>query len=71
MYRITDRRHTDAMIAAKNRGVPIRLISDPQQYRDPTRLWDAWNIDPYVRGRHRDQDASAPGTQSREAPVSG
>ncbi len=45
MYRITDRRHTDAMIAAKTRGVSIRLISDPQQYRDVTRLWDSWNID--------------------------
>ena len=45
MYRITDRRHTDAMIAAFNRGVQIRLISDPQQYRDVSRLWDAWNID--------------------------
>jgi phosphatidylserine/phosphatidylglycerophosphate/cardiolipin synthase-like enzyme len=45
MYRITDRRHTDAMIAAKNRGVPVRIISEPQQYRDVTRLWDAWNID--------------------------
>src|SRR3954464_5106116 len=45
MYRITDRRHTDAMIAAKSRGVPVRIISDPQQYRDVTRLWDAWNID--------------------------
>jgi phosphatidylserine/phosphatidylglycerophosphate/cardiolipin synthase-like enzyme/regulation of enolase protein 1 (concanavalin A-like superfamily) len=45
MYRITDKRHTDAMIAAHNRGVPVRLISDPQQYRDQTRLWDAWNID--------------------------
>jgi phosphatidylserine/phosphatidylglycerophosphate/cardiolipin synthase-like enzyme/regulation of enolase protein 1 (concanavalin A-like superfamily) len=45
MYRITDKRHSDAMIAAKNRGVPVRIISDPQQYRDETRLWDAWNID--------------------------
>jgi regulation of enolase protein 1 (concanavalin A-like superfamily) len=45
MYRITDRRHTDAMIAAKNRGIPIRLITEPAQYRDPTRLWDAWNVD--------------------------
>ncbi len=45
MYRITDRRHTDAVIAAKARGVAVRLISDPQQYRDPTRLWDAWNVD--------------------------
>jgi len=45
MYRITDRRHTDAMIAAKQRGVAVRIISDPQQYRDETRLWDAWNVD--------------------------
>jgi phosphatidylserine/phosphatidylglycerophosphate/cardiolipin synthase-like enzyme len=45
MYRITDRRHTDAMIAAKARGVAVRVISDPQQYRDATRLWDAWNVD--------------------------
>jgi len=45
MYRITDRRHTDAIIAAKTRGVPVRLISEPQQYRDVTRLWDAWNVD--------------------------
>jgi regulation of enolase protein 1 (concanavalin A-like superfamily) len=51
MYRITDRRHTDAMIAAKARGVPVRVISDPQQYRDVTRLWDAWNIDRmYIAG---------------------
>lgn len=45
MYRITDRRHTDAMIAAAGRGVPVRIITDPQQYRDPKRLWDAWNVD--------------------------
>ena len=29
----------------ENRGVPVRVISDPQQYRDATRLWDAWNVD--------------------------
>jgi hypothetical protein len=45
MYRITDRRHTDAIINAKNRGVAVRLISEPKQYRDPTRLWHSWNID--------------------------
>ena len=51
MYRITDRRHTDAMIAARARGVPVRVISEPQQYRDVTRLWDAWNIDRmYIAG---------------------
>ena len=57
MYRITDRRHSDALIAARARGVPIRLISEPLQYRDTTRLWHAWNIDRlYMAGvqiRHR------------------
>jgi phosphatidylserine/phosphatidylglycerophosphate/cardiolipin synthase-like enzyme len=45
MYRITDRRHTDAIINAFSRGVPVRLIGAQEQYRDPTRYWDAWNID--------------------------
>ena len=45
MYRITDQRHTNAIINAHNRGVPVRLISDPQQYRDASRLWHSWNID--------------------------
>ena len=45
MFRITDRRHTDAMIAAKGRGVPIRIIVDPSEYRNPARYWDAWNVD--------------------------
>ena len=57
MYRITDRRHSDALIAARARGVPIRLISEPLQYRDSTRLWHAWNIDRLhmagVQIRHR------------------
>jgi phosphatidylserine/phosphatidylglycerophosphate/cardiolipin synthase-like enzyme len=45
IYRITDQRHTNAVIAAANRGVPVRLITEPQQYRDPKRLWHSWNID--------------------------
>jgi hypothetical protein len=45
MYRITDQRHTDAMIKAVRRGVPVRLITEPEQYRDPTRLWHSWNVD--------------------------
>ena len=45
MYRITDRRHTDALIAAAARGVPVRLITEPVEYRDPKYLWDAWNVD--------------------------
>jgi hypothetical protein len=43
MYRIDDDRATGAMINAQNRGVPIRLIVDPQMYRDPTR----WQIAPH------------------------
>src|SRR6185503_6551938 len=45
MYRITDQRHSNAMIAAKGRGVPVRLITENDQYRDPNYLWDAWNLD--------------------------
>jgi phosphatidylserine/phosphatidylglycerophosphate/cardiolipin synthase-like enzyme len=60
IYRITDRRHTDALIAAKQRGVVVRLITEPKQYRDPSRLWHAWNVDRmYMAGvqiRHRRHD---------------
>ena len=45
IYRITDQRHTNAVINAVQRGVPVRLITEPQQYRDPNRLWHSWNID--------------------------
>jgi len=45
MFRITDRRHTDALINARGRGVPIRLIVENNEYRDPNYLWDAWNVD--------------------------
>ena len=57
MYRITDRRHTDQMIAAVGRGVPVRLISEPDQYRSTGKYWHSWNIDRmYAAGvqiRHR------------------
>ena len=45
MFRITDRRHADALIAAKARGVSVRLITEPGQYRDPERQWHSWNVD--------------------------
>jgi regulation of enolase protein 1 (concanavalin A-like superfamily) len=46
MYRITDRRHSDAMIDAfVNRHIPVRLYTDLNEYRNVTRLWHAWNID--------------------------
>ena len=45
MFRITDEQHTNAMVAAVNRGVPVRLISDETEYRNASRLWDAYNVD--------------------------
>jgi len=45
MFRITDQRHTNAIIAAAARGVQIRLITEQEEYRNPDRLWDAWNVD--------------------------
>jgi phosphatidylserine/phosphatidylglycerophosphate/cardiolipin synthase-like enzyme len=45
MYRITDQRHTNAIINAHTRGVPVRLIVENNQYRDPNYLWDSWNVD--------------------------
>jgi len=45
MYRITDRAHTDALIAAAQRGVPVRLVTEQLQYRDESRLWHSWNVD--------------------------
>ena len=45
MYRITNSGYTDTTIAAVKRGIPVRLIHEPDEYRNPARQWDAWNID--------------------------
>jgi phospholipase D-like protein len=45
MFRVTDQRQSDAMIAAQNRGIPIRYMGETNEYRDPDRLWVAWNMD--------------------------
>jgi len=45
MYRITDQAHVDALIAAFRRGVPIRIYTEQEMYRDPTRLWHSMSID--------------------------
>ncbi|HKG45415.1 MAG TPA: phospholipase D-like domain-containing protein [Pyrinomonadaceae bacterium] len=45
MYRITNQVYTDTTIAAVKRGVPVRLIHEPDEYRNPARQWDAWNVD--------------------------
>jgi len=45
MFRITDERQSDGIIAALTRGIPVRLITDETEYRNPDRLWDAYNVD--------------------------
>jgi hypothetical protein len=45
MYRLTNDRYTNATIAAKNRGVPVRLLTEQDEYRNPARQWDAYNVD--------------------------
>lgn len=45
MYRITNDGYTNAAIAARQRGVPVRLIHEPNEYRNPERQWDSWNVD--------------------------
>jgi phosphatidylserine/phosphatidylglycerophosphate/cardiolipin synthase-like enzyme len=45
IYRITNQDFTNAMIAAVNRGKIVRLLTEPDQYRDPARLWHSWNVD--------------------------
>jgi hypothetical protein len=57
MYRITDRAHTDAIIAAVQRGVRVRLYTEQEEYRNASRPWHSWNVDRlYMAGveiRHR------------------
>jgi phosphatidylserine/phosphatidylglycerophosphate/cardiolipin synthase-like enzyme len=50
MYRITDRQHTDNLLAAVARGIPVRLITEPKQYRLASRMWHSWNVDRLYMG---------------------
>jgi len=45
VFRVMENRAADAVIRAVGRGVPVRLISEPQEYRNPKRLKDARDID--------------------------
>ena len=45
MFRITDERQSDAIIAQVGRNIPVRLITDEGEYRNPARLWDSYNVD--------------------------
>jgi phosphatidylserine/phosphatidylglycerophosphate/cardiolipin synthase-like enzyme len=58
MFRITDRQQTDRILATVARGIPVRLLTEPQQYRDVTRMWHSWNVDRLYMGgvqiKHRE-----------------
>src|SRR5215471_7958372 len=45
IYRITNTMFTNASINAVARGVPMRLLMEPEEYRNPARLWDSYNVD--------------------------
>ncbi|HVG20246.1 MAG TPA: IPT/TIG domain-containing protein [Blastocatellia bacterium] len=45
MYRLTNDRYTNTTIAAKSRGIPVRLLTEQDEYRNPARQWDAYNVD--------------------------
>jgi phosphatidylserine/phosphatidylglycerophosphate/cardiolipin synthase-like enzyme len=45
MYRITDDRHVDAIIAAHQRGVPVRMIVEQVEYRVTKRYQHSYNVD--------------------------
>lgn len=50
MYRITNQQYTDTTLAAVKRGIPVRLLHEPNEYRNPARQWDAWNVDRLFMG---------------------
>jgi Carbohydrate binding module (family 6)/PLD-like domain len=50
VYRDTEHTPADAMIAAVARNVSVRLISDPDEYRNSARLWDAVHMDRMYMG---------------------
>jgi hypothetical protein len=50
VFRVTDFRQPDAMLRAVQRGVTVRVISEPTEYRNPTRLYDAKHIDRMYMG---------------------
>ena len=45
MYKITEPRHADAIIRARARGIPVRLIVEGERYRNPGNLWQSYYVD--------------------------
>jgi hypothetical protein len=45
MYKITEASHVDGLIRAKNRGVPVRVITEPDLYRNTGNVWQGYHVD--------------------------
>jgi Carbohydrate binding module (family 6)/PLD-like domain len=45
MFRHSDRRHADAIVSLFKKGVPVRLITEQDNYRHPSYLWHSHNTD--------------------------
>ena len=45
MFRITSAKGPDELIRRRQAGVPVRLITDYDQYRNKTYMWHSYNID--------------------------
>jgi phosphatidylserine/phosphatidylglycerophosphate/cardiolipin synthase-like enzyme len=45
MFRITSAKIPDELIRRVQAGVPVRLITDQDQYRNTTYFWDSYNVD--------------------------
>jgi phosphatidylserine/phosphatidylglycerophosphate/cardiolipin synthase-like enzyme len=45
MFRITSGKIPDELIRRQQAGVAVRLITDRNQYRNPTYFWDSYNVD--------------------------
>ena len=45
MYKVTESGHANAVISAAGRGVRVRLITEPTNYRSTKNLWHAYHLD--------------------------
>ena len=45
MYKITEAQHAEGLMRAAQRGVPVRLITEGERYRNPANMWQAYFVD--------------------------
>ncbi len=45
MFRITNSQIMDTLIKTYQRGIPVRLMVDTDEYRNPARVWHSYNVD--------------------------